>query len=144
MLLQEVDHRLVGYVGVALLVVEIGDFGVAAGLAIVADEPLGLVAREPAIGIVVVVHLVGPALDPDRRRHDDLLAAFEDQHRVAFGHLGLSVPVGIVLFLHADGEGRRVGLGRPTDRVAVARQRVDDRPQHDDALDAGVDAGWAG
>src|SRR5580704_1702560 len=102
--LQEVEHRLVADLGVALLVVEIGDLDVAAGLPIVADEALGLVAREAAVGIVIVMHLVGPALHPDRRRHDHLLAALEDQHRVALGHLGLGVPVGVVLFLHADGE----------------------------------------
>src|SRR6267154_5898846 len=105
MLFQEVDHGLVGHVGVALLVIEIGDLDVAAGLAVVADEPLGLVARKAAIGIMVIVHLVGPALDPDRRRHDDLLAAFEDQHRIALDHVGFGLPIGVVLFLHTDREG---------------------------------------
>src|SRR5216684_6654122 len=64
-LFQEVEHRLVGHFGVALLIVEIGDLDVAARLAVVVAEPLGPVAREAAVGIVVVVHLVGPALDPD-------------------------------------------------------------------------------
>ena len=106
--------------GVAPGIVEIGDLDVAAGLAVVADKPLGLVAGEPAIRVVVVVHLVGPALDPDRRRHDHLLAALQDQHRIALDHVGLGLPVGVVLFFHADGEGRRVGLGRPADCVAIA------------------------
>src|SRR4030095_1089462 len=102
----------------AILFVKIGYLVVPAGLAVVADEPLRFVAREPAIGIMVIMHLVGPALDPDRRRHHDVLATREDQHRIALDHVGLGLPIGVVLFLHADREGRRVGFGRAADRIA--------------------------
>jgi len=52
------------------------------------------------------------------------------EHRVALGHVGLGLPIGVVLFLHADREGRRVRVGGPALRVAIARQGIDDRPRH--------------
>src|SRR5205814_5368231 len=39
---------------------------VAARPAVVADEPLGLVAGKVRFGIAIIMHRVGPALDPDR------------------------------------------------------------------------------
>ncbi len=48
-----------------------------------------------------------------------------------------------MLLVHADGPARRVAGGDQPLRMAIARQRVDDRPQHDDRLDAGVDPGRA-
>src|SRR5580704_13786106 len=65
MLLDKGVHRGVRDIGVSRRIVEIGDLDIAARLAVVRDEPLWLVAREVRIGVVIVVHLVGPALQPD-------------------------------------------------------------------------------
>src|SRR5215471_9169081 len=92
----------------AFLVVDIHDLDIAPGLAVVRDEPLGLVSGEVGIVVVVVVHDVWPALHPERGRGWYLFAALEQQHRVALRHRGFGLPVGVVLFLHADAEGRRV------------------------------------
>src|SRR5213079_1663244 len=68
MLPQELVRRLVRHLGVALGVIEISNLDVAARLAVVADKALRLIPREAALGIVIIVRLVGPPLDPDRRR----------------------------------------------------------------------------
>src|SRR5208282_1403352 len=60
-LLEEGGDRVEGGAGRALLVVDVDDLDVAARLAVVRDEPLGLVAGEVGIVIMVVVHDVGAA-----------------------------------------------------------------------------------
>src|SRR5437868_4183875 len=121
---EEGGDRVERGAGRALLVVDIDDLDVAAGLAVIGDEPFGLVPGEVGIVVVVIVHDVGPALHPKRRRHRHLLAAFQHQYRITLGHGGFGLPVRVVLFLHADREGRRVRSLRQLLRIAIARQRV--------------------
>src|SRR5713101_7605208 len=127
-LAEESGDRVERGAGGARLVVDIDDVDIATRLAVVRDEPLRLVPREIRVVVVIVMDDVGPALHPQRRRGRYLLAALEEQHWVALGHGGLGLPVGVVLFLHSDGEGRRVRAFPQFLRVAVARQGVDDRP----------------
>src|SRR6516165_7273222 len=92
-----------------LLVIDIDDFNIAARLAVVRDKAFGLVSGEVGIVVVIVMYDVRPALNPERRRHRHLLASLEEQHRIALGHSGFGLPIGVVLFLHTDTEGRWVG-----------------------------------
>ena len=101
----------------------------ATSLAIVGDETLRLVAVDRRLGITVVVHDVGLALDPDRRRHHHLLALLQDQHRIALGHVGLGFPIQVVPLRNAADPGRRVGRitrpqVRPIDEVTRWRTLV--------------------
>src|ERR1700735_3518514 len=63
-LLHEGMDRRVRDVGVSRGIIEVGDLDVAAGLAVIADEPLGLVAGEVRIGVVGVMGGVRPGLQP--------------------------------------------------------------------------------
>src|SRR5215472_13239621 len=105
----------------ARVIGDIDDLDVAPRLAVVRYEPLGLVPREVGIIVVIVVDDVRSALYPKRRWHRDLLAAFEEQHRVAFDHRGFGLPISVVFFLHADREGGRIGTLLQLLGVAVAR-----------------------
>src|SRR5262249_24149670 len=69
------------------LSVDIFQGDLAAGLPIIRDEALGLVAREGGIRVLVVVQHVAAALEPDRRRSFDLLATLECEHRVTLRHV---------------------------------------------------------
>src|SRR4029077_17913034 len=69
---------------------------VAAGLFVIGDEALRLVAGKARIGVLVIVHDVAAALEPDRRRQLHFLAALERQHGIALFHVGFALPIGIV------------------------------------------------
>src|SRR5262249_11466309 len=73
--------------------VDIVERNLAAGLAIIGDEALRLVAVEGRLDVLVVVHEVAAALEPDRRRGEHGLAALEREHRAALGHVGLALPI---------------------------------------------------
>src|SRR5262245_66687465 len=76
--------------------VDIFQRDLAAGLAVVGDEALRLVAVEASVRILVVVQQVAAALEPDRRWREHLLAALEDEHRVALLHVGFVAPIRIL------------------------------------------------
>src|ERR1700744_1756717 len=92
----------------------------AAGLAIIGDEALRLVAGEIAVGVLVVVQEIAAALIPDGGRRRDLLAALEQQHRIAFGHVGLRAPIGVLPRDDALRPFRRIGAGRRALGMGVA------------------------
>src|SRR5260370_30303633 len=64
LLAEEGGDRVERSAGRAFFVVDIDDFDVAARLAVVRDEPLGLVPGEVGIVVVIVMDDVGPSLDP--------------------------------------------------------------------------------
>ena len=69
---------------------------VAAGLAVIGDEALRLVAGERRVRVPIVVQHVALALEPDRGRQQHFLAALERKHRIAFRHVGLRDPIGVL------------------------------------------------
>ncbi len=75
----------------------------------------------------------------------DFFAAFQDQHRIAFLHRGLGLPVQVVTRRDVADPGRRFGGFAQPHRVAVARQRVDHRPLHHHRLDRRIrpDVPWS-
>src|SRR5215831_19610986 len=75
-------------------VVDVEHLDRAAGLAVVRREALGLVERNGRLGVPIIVYLVGPTLDPQRRREWHLLAALQHEHRVAVGHVLVIFPEG--------------------------------------------------
>src|ERR1700730_1175964 len=81
-LTEESGDRVERGAGGTGLVVDINDCDIAARLAGIRDEPLRLVAGEVGIIVVIVMHDVGPALDPKRRWGGYLLATLEHQHRI--------------------------------------------------------------
>src|SRR5205814_9721262 len=81
---------------------------VAAGLLVVGGEARRLGVGAFEILILVVVQDVAAALMPDRRRQRDLLAALEDEHRVALGHVLLAAPELLVLVDDSRRPGRRM------------------------------------
>src|SRR5438105_12410343 len=72
---EEGGDRVEGGAGRALFVVDIDDLDVAARFAVIRDKPLGLVTRKVRIVVVIIVHDVGAALHPQRRRRRHLLDA---------------------------------------------------------------------
>ncbi len=100
----------------------------AAGLAVVGDEALGLVLREARFRVLVVVQHVAASLEPDRGRREHLLAALERQHRIALRHVGLALPIGV---LARDDRFRPlgwIGAGLRALGMPVTAERIDHRP----------------
>src|SRR5262249_56311066 len=81
----------------------------AAGVAVIREESLRLVAVEARLHVVVVVHGVVAGLVPNRRRRQHLLAAFEREQRVAFRHVGLALPIVVLARDDAFWPGWRIG-----------------------------------
>src|SRR5437899_1214265 len=108
-------------VALAACLFQIDKLYVAARPAVVADEPLGLVAGKVRFGIAIIMQRVGPALDPDRPRQVDPFAPFQHQHRVPLRRIGFGLPISDAVAEAAFLEEQR----------AVARQRVDNRPVHE-------------
>src|SRR5438093_10388063 len=111
-------------------------FRSATGLAITSNEALRLVAREVRLHILVVVHRVAVTLEPDRGRGLHLFAALERQHRVALAHVGFALPIGVLARDHGLRPFGRIGARQRTLGMAVAAERIDDRPRHHDAAHA--------
>src|SRR6266511_4596450 len=74
--------------------VDIFQRDLAAGLLVVRDETLRLVAEEIRLHVLVVVHAVAALIESARWRGEHGLAAFEREHRIALRHVGLGAPVG--------------------------------------------------
>src|SRR5215218_481341 len=89
--------------------VEVMQLDVAAGLLVIGGEARRLGVGAFEILVLVVVQDVAAALVPDRRRQRDLLAALQDEHWVAFGHVRLAAPELMVLVDNPRRPGRWVG-----------------------------------
>jgi hypothetical protein len=83
-------------------------------------------------------------LDPHRRWRPDPLATFEDQHRVAFGHVRFAGPIAVMEAHDPSRPLRRIRLLGQTLRMTVSAERVDDGPQHHDAANGRIEALHAG
>ena len=81
---------------------------------------------------------VAAGLEPDRGRREHLLAALQDEHRVAFGHVGFAAPIVVLARNNRFRPLRRIGARERALGVAVAAIGVDHRPRHHDAAHARV------
>src|SRR6185369_6566865 len=105
--------------------VEVMQLDVAAGLLVVGGEARRLGVGAFEILVLVVVQDIAAALVPDRRRQRDLLAALEDEHRIAFGHVLLAAPELMMLVDDSRRPGRRIGQRTLPLGETITAERVD-------------------